>query len=122
MATKLERVTVTISSGAVASAAVTIPLDKTPQSIVVPSAMTGTSLRFEVSDDQGASYRKLYKEGTEYTVTIGTAEARHVALDPAVFRGVVGASSTSPTLLKVVSNASPSEAANRTLLLNCGIS
>ena len=118
MATKIERSTVTIASGAATSGAVTVPLDKSPLAVIVPSVMTGTTLKFEVSDD-GATYRKLYKEGTEYSVTISASESRHVVLDRAAFRSVVGGPTTTPTAIKVVSSSN--EGAARTLQMVFGI-
>jgi hypothetical protein len=117
MATKIERANVVIANGATTSAAVSVPLDKVPLAVVTPSALTGTSLKFEVSDDGGTTYKPVYKEGTEYSVTVGTS--RHVCLDAAAFRGAIGGPSTTPTNLKLVSGSS--EGAARTLQVVFGI-
>jgi hypothetical protein len=119
MATKIERASVVIANGSTTSAAVAVPLDKVPLAVVTPSALTGTNLKFEVSDDGGTTYKPVYKEGTEYSVTVSATQARHVALDPAAFRAIIGGPSTTPTTLKVVSGST--EGANRTLQVVFGI-
>jgi len=74
-----------------------------PLAIVTPSALTGTTFKFQASADQGANFYALYNEGTEYSVAVNTS--RYIALNPNVFEGV--------KVVRIVSGSS--EAAARTI-------
>lgn len=117
MATSIQRVVTTITSGSGTSSAVAVPQNTTPLAIVTPSSLTNTSFKFEVSDDGGTTYRPLHKEGTEYSVTVGAS--RHVCLDIAAFRATIGGPATSPTSIKIV--GASNETATRTLTVVFGV-
>jgi hypothetical protein len=117
MATAIERANVTIASSGTTSTAAQIPSGKTLIAVVTPAALTGTAFTFEVSDDGGTTYKPVYNEGTQLSVTVGTS--RHVALDATATRALVGGSAANPTSVKVVSGSS--EAASRTIQLVYGI-
>jgi hypothetical protein len=74
-----------------------------PLAIVTPSALTGTTFKFQASADQGTNFYALYNEGTEYSVAVNTS--RYIALNPNVFEGV--------KVVRIVSGSS--EAAARTI-------
>jgi hypothetical protein len=76
---------------------------RVPIAIVTPSALTGTTFKFQASADQGTNFYALYNEGTEYSVAVNTS--RYIALNPNVFEGV--------KVVRVVSGSS--EAAARTI-------
>lgn len=113
MASRLQRATTTIASSATASAAVNVPQDCTLVAVSTPSALTGSSFTFEISDDDGTTYKPLYNGSTQYSVTVGTS--RHIALDATATRSVLGGSATAPTWVKVISNSA--EGAARTIAL-----
>ena len=117
MATSIERANVTIASSGTTSTAAQVPSGKTLLAIVTPAALTGTAFTFEVSDDGGTTYTPVYKEATQYSVTVGTS--RHIALDVTATRALLGGSATTPTSVKIVSGSS--EAASRTIQLVYGI-
>lgn len=57
--------------------------------IEIPSAMTGTSLSFTVLSGDGSTYIPLYdKTNTQYTITIPTASARLMFVEPYIFCAV----------------------------------
>ena len=117
MATSIERANVTIASSGTTSTAAQVPSGKTLLAVVTPSALTGTSFTFEVSDDGGTTFKPVYKEATQYSVTVGTS--RHIALDVTATRAILGGSGANPTSVKVVSGSS--EAAARTITLVYGV-
>lgn len=71
----------------------------------MPSAFTGTTVTFTVSSSQSGTYKTLYKDGANVSVTV--TASRQVVLQPADFAGV--------RFLKVVSGSA--EAAERTITL-----
>jgi hypothetical protein len=75
--------------------------NRVPLAIVTPAALTGTTLKFQASLDEGTTFYPIYNEGTEYSVTVNIS--RFVALNPNVFQGV--------PCIRVVSGSS--EAASR---------
>lgn len=95
--------TVTIASSGTTSTSLLMERNRVPLAIVTPAALTGTTIKFQASVDDGATFVPLYNEGTEYSVTVNTS--RFVALNPNVFQGVV--------LLRLVSGSS--EAASRVI-------
>lgn len=117
MATSIQRVVTTITSGSGTSSAVAVPQNTTPLAIVTPSALTNTAFTFEVSDDGGTTYRAVYKEGTQYSVNVGTS--RHVCLDISALRSVIGGPATAATSIKIV--GASNEAATRTLTVVFGV-
>ena len=114
MASTLQRTTVTIASGATASAAVSVPQDCTLVAVGTPAALTGTSFTFEVSDDDGTTYKPLYNGSTQYSVTVGTS--RHIALDATATRSVLGGPAAAPTWMKVISGSAEGASRNITLI------
>ena len=95
--------TVTIASSGTTSTALTMRGASVPLAIVTPSALTGTTFKFQASADQGTNFYALYNEGTEYSVAANTS--RYIALNPNVFEGV--------KVVRIVSGSS--EAAARTI-------
>ena len=95
--------TVTIASSGTTSTSLTMQGGRVPIAIVTPSALTGTTFKFQASADQGTNFYALYNEGTEYSVTVSTS--RYIALNPNVFEGV--------KVVRIVSGSS--EAAARTI-------
>jgi hypothetical protein len=87
MAKNLKVDTVTIASAGTTSTAIQLASNRVPLAIVTPAAMTGTSLTFLSSDD-GTTYSPVYYEGTLYSVAMGTAASRHIALDRRAFESV----------------------------------
>lgn len=114
MASRLQRTTTTIASSATTSAAVSVPQDCNLVAVGTPASLTGTSFTFEVSDDDGTTYRPLYNGSTQYSVTVGTS--RHIALDATATRSTLGGPATAPTWVRLVSNSSESASRNITLI------
>ena len=96
--------TVTIASGGTVSQTFTAEGGRTVLAVLTPTAISGTEFKFQSSTD-GNNFFALYNGSTEYAVTV--AASRYIALNTEVMAGV--------RFLKVVSNASPSEAALRTI-------
>jgi hypothetical protein len=96
--------TVTIASGGTVSQTFTVQGGGTVLALRTPATLTGTEFKFQASTD-GDNFFALYNGSTEYAVTV--AASRYIALSTEVMAGV--------RFLKVVSNASPSEAALRTI-------
>jgi hypothetical protein len=94
--------TVTIASGGTVSQTFTAEGGRTVLAVLTPTALTGTSLKFQASTD-GNNFFALYNGATEYSVTV--ADSRYIALNTEVMAGV--------RHLKVVSGSS--EAALRTI-------
>ena len=99
--------TVTIASSGTVSTAITIEGGRTVLAVLTPTALTGTSLKFQASTD-GNNFFALYNGATEYSVTV--ADSRYIALSTEVMAGV--------RHLKVVSGSS--EAAARTISVISG--
>lgn len=99
---------VTIASGQTKSAAIVIG-SMVPVALRTPSAMTGSSVSFEVADEQlPETFVPLHtKDGTLYSVTIATGAARGVPVDGGLFVG----------WFKVKIVSSGAEAADRALVL-----
>lgn len=113
MPTSREVVADSIASAGTKTGAVVVPVNKVLVGIELPSALTGTSFSFEISNDQGTTYVPIYKDGTLYSVTVGTS--RYVELHPDAMKGSVGGPTTSPTYIKAVSGAGGGEAESRTI-------
>ena len=82
-------------------------ISRTVLAVLTPTALTGTSLKFQASTD-GNNFFALYNGATEYSVTV--ADSRYIALNTEVMAGV--------RFLKVVSGSS--EAAARTISVISG--
>lgn len=54
--------------------------------VETPAALTSTALKFEYSPDDGTTWKKIYNEGTEYSLTV--AASRFIVVNAAVFRGL----------------------------------
>jgi len=54
--------------------------------VETPAALTSTALKFEYSPDGGTTFKKVYNEGTEYSLTV--AASRFIVVNAAVFRGL----------------------------------
>ena len=79
--------TVTIPFNGLTSTTLTLQGGRTALVILIPAAMTGTSMTFFASNDN-ATFRQVYYESTAYAVTIPTGTLRHIALDRRAFEGV----------------------------------
>lgn len=77
--------TVTIASSGTVSTSLTLENSRVPVAITTPAALTGTAFTFNASVD-GTTFRPLYYESTQYTVTVSTS--RHVGLNRLAFEGV----------------------------------
>ena len=77
--------TVTIASSGTVSTSLTLENSRVPVAITTPAALTGTAFTFNASAD-GTTFRPLYYESTQYTVTVSTS--RHVGLNRLAFEGV----------------------------------
>lgn len=75
---------VVISSGQTVSAAIDLGVYRAV-GLSMPSAFTGTTLKFQSSFD-GTNFLPVYKDGVEVSETVGTS--RRVVLDPAKFYGI----------------------------------
>ncbi len=96
---------ITVATSATTSAAVSL-IGVTILGVITPSALTGTSLTFQVSSSAAGTYVPLYDSaGTQVSVTV--AASRGYYLDPAIFAGW--------RYVKLVSGSS--EAADRTFTL-----
>lgn len=102
--------TLSIIGGANTSNLVNMQLNRIPLAVSVPNPMTSTSLTFETSNDNGATFVPIFYEGTQYSVAIVVGQARHVALDRRAFEGV----------RNVRVRTGSTEGAGRTLLLHSG--
>jgi hypothetical protein len=80
----------------------TLENSRIPVALTTPAALTGTAFTFNASAD-GTTFRPLYYESTQYTVTVSTS--RHVGLNRLAFEGV--------KYLQVVSGST--ETASRTI-------
>jgi hypothetical protein len=98
--------TATIPSSGTTSDAKTVPARKTLVGMELPAALTSTSMTFQASNDDGASWSNVYNEGTAYSVTV--AASRYIALNSAVFHGVA--------LLRLVGGSSEAAARDITLV------
>ena len=54
--------------------------------VETPAELTSTALKFEYSPDNGTTFKKVYNEGTEYSLTV--AASRFIVVNPNVFRGL----------------------------------
>ena len=86
MAKGLAVTTVTIANGATTSTAYTLPANKRLVAIQTPSALTSTTITFEQSSNDGATYTPVYNEATLYSIT--TAASRYHRVNGEVFDGV----------------------------------
>lgn len=111
MPSSREVVSDSIASSGTKTGAVTVPSNKVLIGIELPAALTGTSFTFEISNDQGTTYVPMYKDGTSYSVTVGTS--RYVELHPDAMKGTVGGPALTPTYIKAVSGSA--EGATRTI-------
>ena len=76
--------------------------------IYMPAAFTGTTITFEVHNQETGTYNPVKKsDGTALTYTVDNAAVSYVAIDPSYFYGVF--------YLKVV--AGSAQGASRTLTL-----
>jgi hypothetical protein len=94
--------TVTIASSGTVSTSLTLENSRIPVALTTPAALTGTAFTFNASAD-GTTFRPLYYESTQYTVTVSTS--RHVGLNRLAFEGV--------KYLQIVSGST--ETASRTI-------
>jgi len=67
------------------STTLTLQGSRVPLALVLPAALTGTTITFKASNDN-ATFYPIYYESTSYSVTVSTS--RHVALDRRAFEGV----------------------------------
>lgn len=111
MARLLSVSNVTIANGATTSTALSMDLDRIPVAIITPAAMTSTSLTFEASDDDGTTWRPVFNEGTQYSVTISASQSRQIGLARQPFEGV--------RLVRII--AGSTEGAARTLKIISGL-
>lgn len=79
--------TVTIALSGLTSTTLTLEGGRIPLAVLIPAAMTGTTMTFFASNDN-ATFRQVHFESTAYAVTIPTATVRHIALDRRAFEGV----------------------------------
>jgi hypothetical protein len=79
--------TVTIAISGNTSTTLTLEGGRIPLAILIPAAMTGTAMTFLASNDN-ATFRSVYLESTQYSLTIPTGATRHIALDRKAFEGV----------------------------------
>jgi hypothetical protein len=99
--------TVTIASSGTTSTTLTLENNRIPLAIVLPAALTGTSIKFQASNDN-ATFNPVYYESAEINIGVGTS--RHVALNRANFEAV--------KYLKLVSTST--ETAARTITVISG--
>jgi hypothetical protein len=110
MAQYKTRLTATIASSATVSDSITVPTNgRSLIGIIIPAAMTGSTLTFKASYD-GTNYDPVYFESTLLSITIPTGARRFIALDPKYFDGAL--------YLQLVSGSA--EAATRTIELIFG--
>jgi hypothetical protein len=79
--------TVTIALSGLTSTTLTLEGGRIPLAVLIPAAMTGTSMTFLASNDN-ATFRQIFLESTAYAVTIPTGTIRHIALNRQAFEGV----------------------------------
>lgn len=77
--------------------------------VETPAELTSTAIKFEYSPDDGTTWKKVYNEGTEYSLTV--AASRFIVVNSAVFR----------SLNCVRPVAQSSEAAARVIKFHTGI-
>jgi len=77
--------TVVIAISGTTSTTLTLQGSRVPLALVLPAALTGTTITFKASNDN-ATFYPIYYESTSYSVTVSTS--RHVALDRRAFEGV----------------------------------
>lgn len=77
--------TVTIASSGTVSTSITMEANRIPLAIVLPAALTGTSMNFQGSTD-GSNFYAIYENGTLYAPTVGTS--RIVTLNRAAMDSV----------------------------------
>ena len=111
MARQISVSTVTIANGASISTGLSMDAERIPLAIITPAALTTTSLSFQASDDGGNTWRPLYNEGTQYTITTVVNESRHHALARQPFEGV--------NLIRIVSGST--EGAQRSIKIVSGL-
>lgn len=100
----VEYLSATIANGQTVSGVVDLK-KRSPVGLLLPSALTGTAITFQMSDTLDGTYVAIHSGGAALSVTVGTS--RYVVLDPANFRGV--------RFLKLVSGSA--EGAARTILV-----
>jgi hypothetical protein len=99
--------TVTIASSGTTSTTLTLENNRIPLAIILPAALSGTSVKFQASNDN-ATFTPMYYESTEINIGVGTS--RHVALNRDQFEAV--------KYLKLVSTST--ETAARTITVISG--
>ncbi len=86
MAKNVSFVTVTIPSTGTSSDVITPGGSKSVLAVITPSAISGTSFKFQAAiDTDGTTYVPVYNGATEYEVGVGTS--RYVALNQDVLGG-----------------------------------
>jgi len=87
LAKNLRVSTLTIASAGTVSTTLTLENNRVPLAVITPSAMTGSTLTFQASDD-GSTFYPLFNEGSSYSISISTSIARHYGLARQPMEGV----------------------------------
>lgn len=98
----------TIPSSGTNSTAVYVPTRRSLVGVQLPAAMTSTSMTFQSSNDDGATWVPIYNESTAYSLTI--AASRYQSVNTQVFAGV--------SLLRVIGGSSEGAARDITLVFS----
>lgn len=99
--------TVTIANSGTVSTAITMENNRVPLAILMPSAFTGTSVKFQASTD-GTNFFTVYNAAADYEPTV--AASKYVTLNKTIMDSV--------KYLKVVSTST--ELASRAITVVSG--